>query len=47
MLRIEGINNGIVIDHIKAGRAMAIYQYPQLEKTECSVAIIKNGGMRV
>lgn len=42
MLRIEGINNGIVIDHIKAGRAMAIYQYLQLEKSDCSVAIIKN-----
>ncbi len=42
MLRIEGINNGIVIDHIKAGRAMDIYQYLQLEKYDCSVAIIKN-----
>ena len=42
MLRIEGINNGIVIDHIKAGRAMEIYQYLQLEKYDCSVAIIKN-----
>lgn len=42
MLRIEGINNGIVIDHIKAGRAMMIYQHLQLEKTDLSVAIIKN-----
>ena len=42
MLRIEGITNGIVIDHIKAGRAMEIYQYLQLEKYDCSVAIIKN-----
>lgn len=42
MLRIEGINNGIVIDHIKAGRAMEIYQYLELEKSDCSVAIIKN-----
>ena len=42
MLRIEGISNGIVIDHIKAGRAMAIYQYLQLEKSDLSVAIIKN-----
>lgn len=42
MLRIEGINNGIVIDHIKAGRAMAIYQHLQLEKSDYSVAIIKN-----
>jgi aspartate carbamoyltransferase regulatory subunit len=42
MLRIEGINNGIVIDHIKAGRGMEIYHYLQLEKSDCSVAIIKN-----
>ncbi len=42
MLRIEGINNGIVIDHIKAGRAMIIYQHLQLEKSNYSVAIIKN-----
>ena len=42
MLNIGGLNHGIVIDHIKAGGAMKIYTYLNLEKLYCSVAIIKN-----
>lgn len=42
MLNIGGLTNGIVIDHIKAGGAMKIYSYLNLEKLDCSVAIIKN-----
>lgn len=42
MLNIGGINQGIVIDHIKAGGAMKIYSYLDLENKDCSVAIIKN-----
>lgn len=42
MLNIGGLNNGIVIDHIKAGNAMDIYHYLKLEKSDCCVAIIKN-----
>ena len=42
MLNIGGLNEGVVIDHIKAGGAMEIYHYLQLEKLDCSVAIIKN-----
>ena len=42
MLNIDEIHNGIVIDHIKAGNAMDIYYYLNLEKLDCSVAIIKN-----
>ena len=42
MLNISGLNNGIVIDHIKAGGAMKIYSYLNLENLDCSVAIIKN-----
>ncbi len=42
MLNIGGLNNGIVIDHIEAGGAMKIYSYLNLEKLDCSVAIIKN-----
>ncbi len=42
MLNIGGLNQGIVIDHIKAGGAMNIYSYLNLEKLDCSVAIIKN-----
>lgn len=42
MLNIGGLNEGIVIDHIEAGGAMKIYTYLNLEKLDCSVAIIKN-----
>ena len=42
MLNIGGLNEGVVIDHIKAGGAMEIYHYLNLEKLDCSVAIIKN-----
>ncbi len=39
---IDPIKNGIVIDHITAGKAMLIYKLLGLDKLECSVAIIKN-----
>ena len=42
MLNIGVLNEGIVIDHIQAGGAMKIYKYLNLEKLDCSVAIIKN-----
>lgn len=42
MLNIGGLNHGVVIDHIAAGGAMKIYEYLNLEKLDCSVAIIKN-----
>ena len=42
MLNIGGLNEGVVIDHIKEGSAMKIYEYLNLEKQDCSVAIIKN-----
>ena len=42
MLNIGGLNEGVVIDHIVAGGAMRIYEYLNLEKLDCSVAIIKN-----
>ena len=42
MLNIGVLNQGIVIDHIKAGGAMKIYAYLDLENKDVSVAIIKN-----
>lgn len=42
MLSIGGLEQGVVIDHIKAGGAMEIYHYLNLEKLDCTVAIIKN-----
>lgn len=42
MLKIDSIEKGIVLDHIKAGKAMEIYKYLNLDSLDCSVAIIKN-----
>lgn len=41
-MKIDSIKNGIVLDHIKAGKSMDIYKYLGLDKLDCSVAIIKN-----
>ena len=41
-MRIDKIENGIVIDHIKSGQAMELYKMLGLEKLDCQVAIIKN-----
>ena len=41
-MTIDSIVNGVVIDHIKSGMAMKIYQILNLESSDCQVAIIKN-----
>ncbi len=41
-MKIDSIQNGIVIDHITAGKGMEIYRLLQLDSLDCSVAIIKN-----
>lgn len=41
-MNIDSIQNGIVLDHIKAGKSLQIYQDLHLDKLNCSVAIIKN-----
>lgn len=41
-MNIDSIKNGIVIDHIPAGKGMEIYRLLELEKLDCQVAIIKN-----
>ena len=41
-MHIDEIINGIVIDHIAAGKSMEIYKLLNLDELECSVAIIKN-----
>ena len=41
-MHIDSIRNGIVLDHIKAGKAMEIYRLLGLDGLDCSVAIIKN-----
>ena len=39
---IDPIKNGIVIDHIQAGKGRAIYDFLELEQLDCSVALIRN-----
>ena len=41
-MNIDSIQNGIVIDHIPAGRGMKLYELLGLDQLDCSVAIIKN-----
>ena len=41
-MNIDSITNGVVIDHITAGRGMTLYALLGLDKADCSVAIIKN-----
>ena len=45
-MNIDSIKNGIVIDHIKAGKSLEIYHLLNLDKVDCSVAIIKNVNSR-
>lgn len=42
VLSVGKIEEGFVLDHIRAGRAMKIYHYLGLDKLDCPVAIIKN-----
>lgn len=43
MLNISGLKEGIVLDHIQAGKSLDIYYHLGLDKlTDCQVAIIKN-----
>ena len=41
-MTIDSIKNGIVIDHIPAGKSMELYHYLKLDRADCSVAILKN-----
>lgn len=41
-MNIDGVENGIVLDHIRAGDCMKLYYLLGLDELDCSVAIIKN-----
>ena len=45
-MNIDAIKNGIVIDHIAAGKGMELYHLLGLDNLDCSVAIIKNVNSR-
>ncbi len=42
MLNVGKLNEGVVLDHIQAGRSMELYRYLRLDQMDCCVAIIKN-----
>ena len=41
-MKINPIKNGIVIDHIEAGKGMEVYNFLNLGDLDCTVALIKN-----
>lgn len=42
MLNVGQIEEGFVLDHIEAGKSLSLYHHLQLDKQDCTVAIIKN-----
>ena len=42
MLNVGKIEEGLVLDHIKAGKSLSNYYHLQLDKLDCPVALIKN-----
>ena len=42
MLKVEPIQNGVVIDHIPAGRGMEIYRLLHLESKYQAVALLQS-----
>jgi len=47
MLNVGKIEEGFVLDHIQAGKAMSIYEHLGLDKMDCTVAIIKNARSKI
>ncbi len=45
-MKIDSIKNGLVIDHITAGKAMQIYNLLRLDSLDCRVALITNVSSR-
>ena len=41
-MNIDGVKNGIVLDHIKAGKSMMVYELLGLDKLSSCVAVIQN-----
>ena len=41
-MKIDDVKNGIVLDHITAGKVMEVYEALELDKLNCSIAILKN-----
>ena len=46
MLNIDEIKNGLVIDHIKAGQGIKIFNWLGLDKTPHNVAFVVNANSK-
>jgi aspartate carbamoyltransferase regulatory subunit len=46
MLNIDKIKNGVVIDHIKAGQGIRIFNWLGLDKAPCTVAFVVNANSK-
>ena len=42
MMKVGAINNGVVIDHIAAGKGMDLYHFLNLDHLDTPIALIKN-----
>lgn len=42
MMKVGAINNGVVIDHITAGKGMELYHFLNLDHVDAPIALIKN-----
>jgi len=47
MLNIDKINNGIVIDHIRAGQGIHIFNWLGLDKASYTVAFVVNANSKI
>ena len=45
-MNVDSIQNGIVIDHITAGKGMKLYRLLKLDSLDCPVAIVTNAQSR-
>ena len=41
-MNVDSIKNGVVIDHISAGKGMTLYKLLNLDALDCNIAFIKN-----
>ena len=41
-MKVGAINNGVVIDHITAGKGMKLYHFLDLDHVDATIALIKN-----
>ena len=42
MMKVGAIHNGVVIDHITAGKGMDLYHFLNLDHVDAPIALIKN-----